>query len=299
MVPGYTSSNGIYFVDHLPANFDITGPNAIFTVVTPDAFATMGIPLKNGRDFNDGDGYDAPFTAVINEALARRSFPNEDPIGREIYCGLDSMKPMKIVGVVGNVRQTALEETAVPEVYLLSWGGELLARGGGALASLTPAVRGVLRGLDPLMPADDFRSLDQIVDQAVAPKRALAALLGLFSLVALLLAAIGIYGVMAFSVSQRTQEIGLRLALGASAGGILALIIRQGMRAALVGCAAGLIGALALTRLIAALFFEVSTSDPLTFAACGLLLLAVALLACWAPARRAARVDPIVALRCD
>ena len=283
-------------------------PSAFVRFVAPAYFGTVRIPLRAGRDFDARDAlfdWHAPrgaqMVAIVNEKLARLLWPGQDALGRSLDLDDNPGPPAecRVVGVVGNVRQTALEETAGPEVYLLSCGGELLARGGGALASLTPAVRGVLRGLDPLMPADDFRSLDQIVDQAVAPKRALAALLGLFSLVALLLAAIGIYGVMAFSVSQRTQEIGLRLALGASAGGILALIIRQGMRAALVGCAAGLIGALALTRLIAALFFEVSTSDPLTFAACGLLLLAVALLACWAPARRAARVDPIVALRCD
>ena len=110
--------NGIYFIDHLPTNFDITGPNAIFTVITPDAFATMGIPLRSGRDFNDGDTYDAPFTAVINDTLARRSFPNEDPIGRMIFCGLDSDKAMKIVGVVGNVRQEGPGSEPEAEIYM-------------------------------------------------------------------------------------------------------------------------------------------------------------------------------------
>jgi putative ABC transport system permease protein len=189
------------------------------------------------------------------------------------------------------------ESDAEPEVYLLGEGRELVVRTHGTIQALIPAVRATLRELDPGMAADEFQPLTRIVDRAVSPKRLITLLLGLFSLLALLLAAVGVYGVTAYSVSRRTREIGIRLALGSSRATVLRLIIGEEMKVVLLGCAIGILASLALTRLIQTLLFAVSPTDPPTFAVTGLMLMAVALLACWLPARRAARVDPMVALR--
>jgi ABC-type antimicrobial peptide transport system permease subunit len=202
-----------------------------------------------------------------------------------------------VIGVVGNVRHSPLDLEAVPQIYVPGAGGEMVVRTKQTLAALAPAVRAALRQFGADVILGDFKSMSQIVDQAVSPKRLIAFLVGLFSLLALLLASIGIYGVIAYSVSQRTQELGIRLALGSPASAVLWLVLGEGMRLAFIGCVIGLIASLGLTRVIQALLFAVSPSDPFTFAASGLLLLAVAMIACWLPGRRAARVDPMVALR--
>jgi len=209
----------------------------------------------------------------------------------------------KVVGVVGNVRHSALEEQAGPEMYLLGaqrgWDVEeqLVVRTKGPLASLIPAVRGTLRQIDPAMPVDEFTPLGQIIDQAVSPKRLVTILLGLFSLLALALAAVGIYGVISYSVSQRTQELGIRLALGATTRDVLELVIGEGMKPVFIGLIIGLFSSFLLTRVMRSFLFGITATDPLTFAANTLGLCAVALLACWVPARRATKLDPMHALR--
>jgi putative ABC transport system permease protein len=303
MVPGYTSSNGIYFADHLPTNFDITGPNAIFTVVTPGAFATMGIPLRSGRDFTDADAYDAPFTAIINEALARRTFPNEDPIGRMIFCGLDSMKPMKIVGVVGNVRQQGPAVEPEAEIYMPylqhpqpATNMRVIVRTDAEPGVITAAMREKMRVISPDVPAK-FSTMEQALSETIAAPRFRTLLLGIFAGLAVCLALAGVYGVMSYVVGQRANEIGLRMALGASPGEILRLVLRQALVLAGVGIAIGFAGAAAVTRLLTSMLFGVKPTDPATYAAVIGIVLVAALLASYIPARRAMRVDPMVALR--
>jgi predicted permease len=303
MVPGYTSSNGIYFVDHLPTSFDITGPNAIFTVVTPNAFATMGIPLRTGRDFNDGDAYDAPFTAVINDALARRSFPNQDPIGRMIFCGLDSMNPMKIVGVVGNVRQQGPTSEPEAEIYMPylqhpqpATNMRVIVRTDAEPGVITAAMRDKMRVISPDVPAK-FSTMEQALSENIAAPRFRTLLLGIFAGLAVCLALAGVYGVMSYVVGQRANEIGLRMALGASPGEILRLVLRQALVLAGLGIVIGFAGAAAVTRLLTSMLFGVKPTDPATYAAVIGIVLVAALLASYIPARRAMRVDPMVALR--
>jgi putative ABC transport system permease protein len=303
MVPGYTSSNGIYFVDHFPPSYDITGPNAIFTVVSPGAFATMGIPLHAGRDFNDGDGNDAPFTAMINDALARRTFPNQDPIGHVIYCGLDSEKPMTIVGVVGNVRQDGPASEPEAEIYMPylqhpqpATNMRVIVRTDAEPGVMTAAMREKMRTISPDVPAK-FSTMEQALSENIAAPRFRTLLLGIFAGLAVCLALAGVYGVMSYVVGQRANEIGLRMALGASPAEILRLVLRQALVLAGLGIVIGFAGAAAVTRLLTSMLFGVKPTDPATYAAVIGIVLAAALLASYIPARRAMRVDPMVALR--
>jgi putative ABC transport system permease protein len=303
MVPGYTSSNGIYFVDHLPANLDITGPNAIFTVVTPDAFATMGIPLKSGRDFNDGDVYDAQFTAIINDELARRMFANQDPIGHMIFCGLDSDKGMRIVGVVGNVRQEGPASEPQAEIYMPylqhpqpAGNMRVIVRTDAEAGAITAAMREKMRAISPEVAAR-FSTMEQALSENIAAPRFRTLLLGIFAGLAVCLALAGVYGVMSYVVGQRANEIGLRMALGASPGEILRLVLRQALVLAGAGIVIGFAGAAAVTRLLTSMLFGVKPSDPATYVAVIGIVLAAALLASYIPARRAMRLDPMVALR--
>ncbi|MBV8514585.1 MAG: FtsX-like permease family protein, partial [Acidobacteria bacterium] len=303
MIPGHTSSNGIYFVDHFPASVDITGPNAIFTVLTPGAFATMGIPLKSGRDFNDGDAYDAQFTAIINEQLARKMFPNEDPIGHSIFCGLDSMNPMKIVGVVGNVRQEGPASQPEAEIYMPylqhpqpATNMRVIVRTDAEPGVITAAMRERMRTISPDVPAK-FSTMEQALSGNIAAPRFRTLLLGIFAGLAVCLALAGVYGVMSYVVGQRLNEIGLRIALGASPGEILRLVLRQALVLVGVGIVIGFAGAAAVTRLLTSMLFGVKPNDPATYAAVIAIVLAAALLASYIPARRALRVDPMVALR--
>ncbi len=302
-IPGHTGSNGVYYVDHLPANFDITGPNAIFTVVTPGAFATMGIPLKTGRDFNDSDAYDASFTAIINDELARKMFPNQDPIGHSIFCGLDSMKPMKIVGVVGNVRQNGPAGAPEAEIFMPylqhpqpATNMYVMARTEMEPGAVSSAMREKMRTVSPDVPAK-FSTMEQAMSENIAAPRFRTLLLGIFAGLAVCLALAGVYGVMSYVVGQRANEIGLRMALGASPGEILRLVLRQALVLAGMGIVIGFAGAAAVTRLLTSMLFGVKPTDPATYAAVIGIVLAAALLASYIPARRAMRVDPMVALR--
>jgi predicted permease len=300
--PGTVFSEGSYFIGHL-GKFDVNAPQAVFSVMTPHAFAALGIPLKRGRDFNEGDGYDAPFTAVINEALARKSFPGQDPLGRTIYCGFDSLKPMKIVGVVGDVRQYGPAVEPWPEIVMpyeqhpgSATALNIVVRASAAGSALWGPIQRKVRARSAEVPVK-FTSMEDLLSENTAAPRFRTLLLGLFAAIAVCLAMAGVYGVVAYGVGQRAGEIGLRMALGARTSDVLRLILRQGMALTGIGLAAGLIAAGAATRLVASMLFEVQASDPATYIGVAALLGVVSLAASYIPARRAARVDPASALR--
>jgi len=278
-----------------------------FRIASPDYFNAMGIRLLRGRLFDQTDGPNTQQVALINETLARRHFPNEDPLDRTIqYGNMDGDKRLlRIVGVVSDVREFGLDakiETTVYVHYLQrpyhAYNFAVVARTQGEPEALIPALRSVAQSLNRDVPVN-FRTLAQIFSSSLDQRRFSLSLFGVFAVAALLLAALGIYGVTAYAVTQRVSEIGVRIALGAQVRDVLRLIIGQGMKFVLIGVTIGLAGALALTRLIANLLFDVSATDPLTFFVITALLIGVALLAALIPARRATKVDPIVALRCE
>jgi predicted permease len=303
--PGTVRSNGGYYIDHLPPRdkLGISSDQAVFSVVAPGTFQTLGIPLKIGRDFTAGDGYEAPFTAVINEELARKSFPGQDPIGHTIYCGMDSPNPMTIVGVVGNVRQWGPATPASPEIYMpfeqhpfFATALSVLLRTPGEPSGLSEAVRRKIRERSPDVPVR-FTTMQASLAENVATPRFRTLLLTIFAGLAVLLAMAGVYGVMAYVVSQRSSEIGLRMAMGAGSGAVLRLVLGQGLKLAAIGVVLGLAGAVAATRALTSVLYEVKPTDPLTFVAVAAALVIVASAASYFPARRATRVDPLLALR--
>jgi len=301
--PGQTFSDGGYWIDHLPAALDVSAPEAVFSVVSPGAFATLGIPLQRGRDFNDGDSYDAAFTAVINEALARQAFPNQDPLGHSIYCGLDSMNPMKIVGIVGNIRQHGPAREPSPEIYMPyeqhpqpATDLSVLVRTSMQPGAISSAVRDKIHELSADVPVK-FTTMEALNSEGVAAPRFRTLLLGIFAGLAVGLALAGVYGVMSYVVGQRSNEIGLRMALGASQSDVLRLVLRQTLLLAGAGIVIGLAGAAAATQFLTSILFGVKATDPATYAAVVALLALAALGASYIPAKRAMRVDPMVALR--
>jgi len=301
--PGQVNSNGSYWIDHLPPELGIRAPQAVFSVVVQGTFATLGIPLKHGRDFQDGDTYDAPFTAIINEALARQAFPGQDPIGHVIFCGFDSLKPMTIVGVTDNVRQYGPASNPQPEIYmpyeqhpLPSTDLDIVIRTTAEPGALSETLRSKAHDLSPDVPVK-FTTLEAAVSEDMAAPRFHTLLLGIFAGLALCLAMVGVYGVMAYEVGQRLNEIGVRMALGASPGNVLRMVLRQGLTLVGLGIILGLAGAAATTHLLTSMLFDVKTTDPLTYVAVVALLSLVALTASYIPARRATKVDPMVALR--
>jgi predicted permease len=295
---------GTFLIDNNP---ELQG-QAGYAPASAGYFAAMGIPLLRGRLFENSDTVNSPHVAVISQSLARRYWPNEDPLGKRIQFGaMDTDKRLlHIVGVVGDVRN-ALDTDAGPMVYAYSlqrpqWWQvsslSIVVRATGQPQSLIPAMRAAVAALRPNVPLR-FRTLDQVFSSSLDQRRFILALFGVFAAVALLIAAIGVYGVMAYTVTQRTQEIGIRMALGAQSADALRLVLGQGMRLAVTGVALGLFAAFALTRLMKSLLFGVEATDPLTFTAIASLLIIVALLACLIPARRATKVDPMMALRCE
>src|SRR6202167_2090100 len=303
--PGTVFSDGGYFIDQLPHEFNVNAPQAVLSVVTPGAFTALGIPLKRGRDFNEHDTYDAPFAAVINEALARKSFPGQDPLGRTIYCGLDSMKGMRIVGVVGDIRQYGPAVDPAPEIVMPyeqhpqpSTALNIVVRASAPGGALWGPIQRRVRARSAEVPVK-FASMEDLLAENTAAPRFRTLLLGLFAAIAVCLAMAGVYGVVAYTVGQRASEIGLRMALGARTGDVLRLVLRQGMTLTGIGLVVGLIAALAATRLVASMLFEVKGIDPATYMGVALLIAAVSLAASYIPARRAARVDPASALRRD
>jgi predicted permease len=281
-------------------------PGANYRTVTTDYFRAMNIPVSQGRAFTDRDTENAPLVMIVNQALARRDFPNENPLGKRISLGGTDAKGQtvwwEIVGVAADVRSLELREEATPEFYLSGLQDtfanmSLVVRTSVEPASVAAAIRRAAAEVDKSAAVSDVQTMEHIVNTAVMQPRFNLFLLGLFSGIALLLSAAGIYGVTAYSVTQRTHEFGIRMALGAQVGDVLKMLLRQGMLLISVGIGVGLLASLALTRLLKTLLFGVSATDPLTFAGITLLLALVALLACYVPARRATKVDPLVALK--
>jgi predicted permease len=272
-------------------------------VTDQNFFRALEIPLKRGRLFTEQEVREKRNVVVINEALAKKYFPNEDPLGRRLTIPLRPPPvPTEIIGIVGDVKHTGLDQQ--PE--LMSYWPiaqepfpfmTFVLRTRGERAAVAAAVRNVVQTLDPQQPIGEVRTLASLVGDSIARQRFNMLLLAVFAAVALLLSAVGIYGVTSYAVAQRTHEVGIRAALGATPADILRLVLKQGMKLTLLGVAVGLLAAVALTRLIKNLLFNVGVTDPLTFVALPLLLASVALLACYLPARRAAKVDPLVALR--
>jgi putative ABC transport system permease protein len=278
-----------------------------FRVASPGYFNAMGVRLLRGRLFDQTDGPGTQQVALISEALARRHFPDEDPLRHTIqYGNMDGDRHLlRIVGVVGDVREYGLDEKIETTVYVhylqrprQTYNFAVVVRARAAPEALIPALRNTAQALDRDVPVN-FRTLDQIFSSSLDQRRFSLSLFGAFAFAALLLAALGVYGVNAYAVTQRVPEIGVRIALGARAGDVLRLIVGQGMKFVLLGVTIGLAGAVALTRLIAHLLFNVSATDPLTFTAVAALLIGVALLATLVPARRATKVDPMIALRSE
>ncbi len=273
-------------------------------IVSPDYFQVLGAPLMKGRGFAETDQPTAPRVAIVNETMARRYFSNENPLGKRIRSGgADSQSPwIEIVGVVGDIKYAGLEAESRSTLYLPLWQNpaapmNLVVRTSADPLTLVPSIRNELLSLDKEVPVTSIRTMEQLIYRAQAQPRFRTLLLGFFGSMALLLAAVGIYGVMSYSVTQRTREIGIRMALGAHTGDVLKLVIWQGTMLTLAGVGIGLFSSFALMRLMERLLFGVSATDPLTFVLITALLTMVALLACYMPARRATKVDPIVALR--
>jgi putative ABC transport system permease protein len=320
--PGVESvalSNGLPFLGAPEDSLQVKGrpkpkPNeemmSVEYIVTPDYFRTLGIELKRGRLITEQDRVGTPLVAVIDESFAQKYFPNEDPIGQHLNAG-SGVNDVEIIGIVGHVKHYGLDgEVPVDPQYYLALRqipDELVApvlrtvtmsvRASGDPAQLVGAIRQQVLSTDKDQPVFNARTMEQVIAESIASRRFAMLLLSIFACVALLLASVGIYGVMSYSVTQRTHEIGIRMALGASAGDVLKMVVGQGMLLVIIGVACGLIGAFLVTRVMASLLFNVSTTDPITFAGISLLLALVALLACYIPARRATRVDPMTALR--
>jgi predicted permease len=285
---------------------------ALFYLVNPDYHRAMRIPVLQGRSFTDQDNEHAPAVALIDANFARKFFPNENPIGKRINLGLIEMQP-EIVGVVGHVQHWGLgareHENLDAQLYLPVWqipdrfwtllagGSQYVARTHGSPAGLATSMRQAVEGVDSSAVIYDVRPMEEIVGRSISTQRLTMLLLSVFSGLALVLSAIGIYGVIAYLTGQRTHEIGVRVVLGASREDVLRVVLGQGMRMTLIGVAIGIAAAFGLTRLIARLIYGVGATDPLTFVGVAVLLSAVALCACYIPARRATRVDPLVALR--
>jgi putative ABC transport system permease protein len=276
-----------------------------------DYFGAMGISLKRGRMFGADERTGKPAVVIISETAARTYWPNEDPIGKRMKFSGPNWST--VIGVAGDVKDAAMQNPAGPHTYtpylqvsndtleMPTWDElrtlHVAVRTQADPAAMTPAVRGTIASLDPQLAVADIKTLEANVQESLAPQRFNLSLLGLFAALAVFLAAVGVYGVLSYSVTQRTREIGVRVALGAQRGSILAMTIREGMKVTFVGAAIGLVGALLLTRLMAGLLYGVTARDPLTFVGVIAVMSLVSLAACVIPARRATRVDPLVALR--
>jgi putative ABC transport system permease protein len=276
------------------------GPNADYRVISPDYFKTMGISLIKGRVFTDRDNTEASDAAIINKTMAGRYWPGEDPLGKRMR--IDNDPTMQVVGVVEDVKHFGLDSQARPEFYVPyekdPWPFmTVVVRGSSDPKSLAGAMRSEVWAVDGDLPVPDIKTIEQLLSDSVARRRFNMLLLAVFGGVALVLAAVGIYGVMSYSVTQRSHEIGIRMALGAKQSDVLKLVVGQGMTLALIGVGIGLAAAFALTRVMTSLLFAVGATDPLTFVVISVVLTGVALGACFVPARRATRVDPMIALR--
>src|SRR5712691_7316914 len=282
-------------------------PSADITRVTPDYFRAMGERVVEGRVFTERDSAEAPPVAVVDETFVRAHYPGQSALGKRLRFGSsrdpdDKAKWLEIVGVVGHVKNYGVDQESRVEVWLPYFQNPtgsvtLIVRADKDPAALASGLREAVKAVDPEVPVYSVRTLADLVSDRTAPRRLAVMLITVFAAIALLLAAVGIYGVMSYAVAQRTQEIGIRMALGAERRDILRMVLRHGSLMAVTGIALGVVTALALARLITSLLFQVSATDPPTFSVVPLVLIGVALLACYIPARRATRVDPLVALR--
>jgi putative ABC transport system permease protein len=320
-LPGVRSAGAIIGLPlsnlHFNISFNVDGrpeappgqePSMEVRVASPDYFRTLGIPLKRGRLFTKSDVMGAPQVALLSESAAQRYFPNEDPLGRTVTLGWhfddDKQAGGQVVGIVGDVKDAGLDEPSPPEIYIphaqigIGWMA-LVVRGAIAPSAFSKSVETVLRELDPDLPIADLKTLDEIRTASVSGRRFYVLLLTLFAAVALTLAAVGIFGVMSYAVTQQTREIGIRMALGADRDRVVWMILRRACLLVLAGLIIGLAMAIVTGRALASLLYELSPTDPVTLAAVCALLAGIALLASYLPARRATRIDPVVALRAE
>lgn len=303
--PGRVLSSGAYSVDQEAAagKLSVESPQAAYSIVSPGVFAVLGIPVRAGRDFSAADGPSAPLTAIVNETLARKAFPGEDPLGHSILTGMDILKPMTIVGVVGDIRQRGPGEESMPEVYmpyeqhpLPSTALRILVKTSVPPEIVIEPLRQKAKQILPDMPVK-FTTMEARMSENVAVPRFRTLLLAIFAAIAVALTMAGVYGVVSFLVTQRTQEIGLRIALGARAGQVLKSVLSQGAWMASIGLAVGVAGAAGAARFLSSMLFEVKPFDPSTYVAVAALTMLVTLGACFLPAWRASRIDPMTALR--
>jgi putative ABC transport system permease protein len=318
-LPGVRSASAISYLpfNGIAAGTDVAigghptakpGEELIATIRTalPGYFQTMGIPLKRGRDFTAADNVaTTPHRFIVNEAFVHKYLPGEDPIGKQISASMNTENPMgEIVGIAGDVKEGSLDQEPSPTVYYihahLDYGQMVFVlRAEKDPLSLASEASKVIKEMDPELPVSQLRTMESIVRQTFSREQFSTVLLGGFSVASLLLAAIGIYGLLAYSVTQRTREIGVRMALGAEPGSITRMVVASGARMVAIGAAAGLAAALALSGLMKSLLFGIGPRDPLTFMIAPAVFIAVALVAAYVPARRAARVSPMEALRAE
>ena len=317
-LPGVTSASSVIPVplsgDLFRISFETEGrpvakgdqPSADFFAISNDYFKTLGVTMLKGRTFDERDNEKAPGVIIVNQAFAEKHFPNEDPVGKRIKPGISTTEAKPdwrlIVGVVADVRNRNLTSELRPGYFVPQAQAPfnqmtMIVRTTGDPHGLVSAVRNEVHGMDPELPVFNVKTMDEYISATVAAPRFNTTLLGIFASVALVLTIVGLYGVMSYSVAQRTNEIGIRMALGAQTRDVLRLIVSQGFKLVLLGLGIGLVGAFAVMRVISSLLFGVTSNDPLTFVTVALLLALVALLACYIPARRATRLDPLSALR--
>jgi predicted permease len=298
-------TNGSYAVDGEPPPEPGKEPMAEYRFTSPDLFRSLGIPLLAGRDFADADGRQGEVSVIINQTLAQRHFKDQNPVGRRLVL---NNEPATIIGVVGDVRQAGLDQQPLAEIHMPynhpKFGGwiqdtTLVLKTSVTPASVTSALRDAVRSVDTDQPIYEVLTMEEVISRSVAGRRLNLLLLGTFAVIALVLATAGLYGVISYLVAQRTREIGIRVALGARTRDVVWLVMRQGAVLAATGIGVGLVGALGLSRLVESLIYGVSARDPLTFTALAAFLGCVALLATWLPARRAARVDPVIAIKSE
>jgi putative ABC transport system permease protein len=300
-VRGNGSVNGDFNIEGRPKYKSGEAPVAEYRLVTPAYFRAIGIPLLQGRVFNDSDGPQSQVSIMINETLAKRFFPGEDPIGKRLLVMDD--KPHEIIGVVGDARQWGLDRPPDPEIYFaytqIAFGSDttMVIRTGVEPSSLSDGVRGGIRDVSADAPVYGIKTMMQVLSESTAQRRFNTILMTSFAGIALLMATIGLYGVISYSVAQRSQEIGIRMALGAQPGNVLRMVLWSGLKLALAGIVLGLLTSLAITRVLESLLYGVSATDPFTLLAGSIFLTLIALLACYIPARRATKIDPMIALR--
>jgi predicted permease len=277
-------------------------PTSLFNGATPQFFAVFGVPLLYGRDFNAQDSVGAPKVIIVNDSFARYFFGSENPLGKRV--STEPFRNLEIIGVVGDAKLWSLKETMSRTAYYAveqrQMGRQkLCVRTAGDAGALVAAIRHEVRSLDPNLPVFNVKTFAEHIDESISRERMIAMLASFFSLFALLLAMLGLYGVMAFTVTRRTREIGVRMALGAQKRNILSLVLRETLLLVSIGIAIGLPVALAATRLTKGMLFGLTPNDPWTITLAAIVMLAVAALAGYLPARRATKVDPMTALRCD